>query len=75
MIIALYIIGYIVMIFITAVFCHKFFEMEKDESLGLGFIWPAAILIGICLLIMLPFWWLGEKIIELWDDIEDRNRK
>ena len=55
MITALCIIGYIVMIFVTAVFCHKFFEMEKDEALGLGFIWPAAIFIGICLLIMLPF--------------------
>jgi formate hydrogenlyase subunit 3/multisubunit Na+/H+ antiporter MnhD subunit len=75
MITALCIIGYIVMIFVTAVFCHKFFEMEKDEALGLGFIWPAAIFIGICLLIMLPFWWIGEKIIELWNYIEDRNRK
>ena len=65
MITALCIIGYIIlMLFTTWALYHWGNVGDKADSLGFGVIWP-------CVLLLLPFWWIGQQIIKLWDKLED----
>ena len=72
MITALCIIGYIILMLFTAWALYHWGNVgDKADSLGLGVIWPCVLLYLLAALLLLPFWWIGQQIIKLWDKFED----
>ena len=65
MITALYILGYIILMLFTAWALHCWGDLEKEDALGWGVLWP------IIWFFALPIWWISQLIIKLWDKLED----
>ena len=71
MITALYILGYIILMLVTAWGLHRWGDMEKEDALGWATIWPVVWFFLLTVLVLCPFIWVGQQIIKLWDKLED----
>ena len=66
-----YVLGYLILAAVSAWVIHKG-GISKEDSLGWGLIWPIAWFIGLIGVMLMPIAWLEEKIIKLWDKLENK---
>ena len=71
MITALYILGYIILMLFTAWVLHHCGGLEKEDALGWATFWPITWFFGLVVLCLIPFIWIRDQIIKLWDKLED----
>lgn len=71
MITVLYIIGYIILMLFTAWALHRWGDLEKEDALGWATFWPITWFFGLVVLCLIPFIWIRDQIIKLWDKLED----
>ena len=72
MITALCIFGYIILMSFTSWGLYHWGAVEdKGDALCLGVIWPIIWIFLLTGLLLMPFIWIGQQIIKLWDKLED----
>ena len=72
---ALYIIGYIIGLFLTIWICYRFIDLDKEDSLAWGFFWPIGLVFGFYVICASAIIWVGDKLVDLWDYLEDKFNK
>lgn len=76
MITALCIIGYIILMVVTALLLNKYSsEMEKVDCVMGGIFWPFVMCYFIIAIPVVSIMWIIESIADKWDDWEQKHKK